>query len=86
MNAHLSGGNDSTRRASGNGMARFFTPTNLDRYRMLAGDKIDAPERDRVMQALAQEWNAFTRECRHGAPPRRPSRRGAAIPKTSNAF
>jgi hypothetical protein len=79
MNAQLSAGNDSMRPASGNGMARFFTPANLDRYRILAGDRIDAPERHRVMQALAQEWRAFTRECQQGRP--QLPKRGAAIPQ-----
>jgi len=51
-------------RTSENGMGRFFNPTNLSRYRRLAGDKIDAAERNRVLKVLAEEWGAFTRECR----------------------
>lgn len=45
-------------------MGRFFTPTNLGRYRRLAGDENNATERDRVLKVLAEEWSAFTRECR----------------------
>ena len=46
------------------GMGRFFSPTNLRRYRSLVDDAVDAPERGRVLKALAEEWGAFTRECR----------------------
>lgn len=51
-------------KTSENGMGRFFSPTNLGRYRRLAGDKIDAAERNRVLKVLDEEWGAFTRECR----------------------
>jgi hypothetical protein len=49
---------------SENGMGRFFSPTNLHRYRSLVDDKIDGGERTRVLELLADEWGAFTRECR----------------------
>jgi hypothetical protein len=45
-------------------MARFFRPSNLDRYRMLADSKTDTVERTRVLRVLAEEWSAFTRESR----------------------
>lgn len=51
-------------KTSENGMGRFFSPTNLGRYRRLAGDKIDAAERNRVLKVLAEEWGTFARECR----------------------
>jgi hypothetical protein len=50
--------------ASEQGMSRFFSTTNLGRYRSLVGDKINADERTRVLKALAEEWGAFVRECR----------------------
>jgi hypothetical protein len=46
------------------GMARFFSPTNLDLFRKLASDEIATVERNRVFEALGHEWEAFTRECR----------------------
>jgi len=49
---------------SASGMSTFFNPTNLRRYRSLTDDKINVGERARVLDALAEEWNAFTRECR----------------------
>jgi hypothetical protein len=55
---------DVSRNASENGMDRFFSPTNLRRYRSLVGDKINAGERTRVLKALTDEWGTFTRECR----------------------
>ena len=60
MNVHLQ--NDVP--ASASGMGKFFSPTNLRRYRSLMNDKINAGERVRVLKALAEEWDAFTRECR----------------------
>lgn len=51
-------------KASENGMDRFFTATSLSLYRRLAGDKINATERNRVLKVLAEEWGAFTRGCR----------------------
>ena len=60
MNVHFA--NDA--RASASGMGKFFSPTNLRRYRSLMNDKIDAGERVRVLKVLAEEWGAFTRECR----------------------
>jgi len=49
---------------SDNAMARFLSPTNLRRYRSLAGDKLNEAERARVLHALNDEWKAFQRECR----------------------
>jgi hypothetical protein len=46
------------------GMGRFFNLRNLDRYRKLAGGTIDVTERQRVLEALAEEMNAFRREAR----------------------
>ena len=48
------------------GMDRFFSPTNLGRYRRLAADESDDTERNRVLTMLAEEWGVFTRECRVG--------------------
>lgn len=45
-------------------MGRFFSPRNLRRYRSLIDDKINAGERARVLEGLAEEWGAFTQECR----------------------
>lgn len=47
-----------------NGMARFLSPTDLRRYRSLAGDRLNAAERAQVLYALGDEWNAFKHECR----------------------
>jgi hypothetical protein len=62
MNEHLP--YEISGNASEHGMGRFFSPTNLGRYRSLVGDKINADERTRVLKALAEEWGAFMRECR----------------------
>ena len=53
----------SVRKVAETGMGRFFSLTNLDRYRRLADDETAAAERSRVLKALAEEWSAFTREC-----------------------
>jgi len=60
MNVHFA--NDVP--ASASGMGKFFSPTNLRRYRSLMDDKINAGERVRVLKVLAEEWGVFTRECR----------------------
>ena len=44
------------------GMGRFFSPTNLDRYRRLASGVLDEAERHQVLEDLAGEMNAFRRE------------------------
>ena len=44
------------------GMARFFSPSNLDRYRKLASGKIDKAEQHRLLADLAGEMRAFKRE------------------------
>jgi hypothetical protein len=44
------------------GMARFFSPSNLDRYRKLASGKIDKAEQHRLLEDLAGEMRAFKRE------------------------
>src|ERR1700730_9819573 len=49
---------------AGNGMDRFFSPTNLCRYRSLAAHKINAAERNQILKMLAKEWIAFSRGCR----------------------
>jgi hypothetical protein len=64
MNVHLPIRCGVPEKTSKNGMGRFFSPRNLGRYRRLAGDKVDAAERNRVLKVLAEEWGAFTRECR----------------------
>ncbi len=64
MNVHLAVRCDAARNESENGMGRFFSPTNLGRYRRLAGNKIDAIERNRILKLLAEEWGAFTSGCR----------------------
>ncbi len=64
MNVHLPVRCDAPGKALENGMGRFFSPTNLGRYRRLAGDKINAAERNRIMKLLAEEWGAFVRGCR----------------------
>ena len=74
MNVHLPVQYDASGKAQNKGMDRFFSSTNIDRYRSLAGGKIDAIERRRVLKALAHEWGAFTRGCRTpGATSLRPS-------------
>lgn len=45
------------------GMGRFFSPENIDRYRVLASGVAGKVERDRVFEALAQEMRAFRRAC-----------------------
>jgi hypothetical protein len=62
MNVHLP--YDVSGNGSENGMGRFFSPTNLRRYRRLVDDKTNAGERTRVLKVLAEEWGALTRECR----------------------
>jgi hypothetical protein len=47
-------------------MGRFLDPENLERYRKLTSDKMNAVERNRVLKVLAQEWDVFLRECRMG--------------------
>ena len=64
MNVHLAVGCDAVGNESENGIGRFFSPTNLGRYRRLAGDRIDAIERNRILKLLAEEWGAFARGCR----------------------
>jgi hypothetical protein len=51
-------------RESGAGMGRFFSPTNLDRYRKLASGAVDDTERHQIMEDLAKEMNSFKREAR----------------------
>jgi hypothetical protein len=46
-----------------NGVGKFFSPTNLSRYRRLLGDKIDVDERSRVLEVLAAEWRSSTSDC-----------------------
>ena len=46
------------------GMARFFNPTNLDLFRRLASDEIASAGRHHLLKVLAEEWDAFTQECR----------------------
>jgi len=60
MNQHLP--NDVPGSASG--MGTFFSRTNLRRYRSLMDDQINADDRARVLGALAEQWDAFTREYR----------------------
>jgi hypothetical protein len=62
MNMHLPSA--PPKNTSAKGMARFFSQTNLGRYRRLADDEIDAAERSRVLKMLATEWGAFMLECR----------------------
>ena len=44
------------------GMARFFTPKNLRRYRTLAREGLDPGQRRMIIQALEQEMKAFRAE------------------------
>jgi hypothetical protein len=46
------------------GMSRFFSPTNLDRYRRLASGALGEAEQHRLLQDLAEEMKAFRREAR----------------------
>jgi hypothetical protein len=57
------------------GMARFFSPANLDRYRRLASEAIGDTERRHVLDVLAMEMKAFRREATHPPSTERGSRR-----------
>lgn len=46
------------------GMGRFFSPTNLDRYRKLASGAVDDTERHQIMEDLAKEMKSFRCEAR----------------------
>lgn len=46
------------------GMQRFFTPTNLDRYRKLASGTVNDPEWKQIMGELAKEMTEFRCEAR----------------------
>jgi hypothetical protein len=46
------------------GMGRFFSSTNIKRFRKLASDETGTAERSRVLEALTAEWGAFIRENR----------------------
>ena len=48
------------------GMGRFFSSTNLDRYRKLVSGAIGKAEKHQLLKDLADEMNAFRREA-HGA-------------------
>ena len=70
------------------GMARFFSPANLARYRKLASDAIGDAERRHVLDVLAGEMKAFRREATRPpsvkrearrAPSRRPDNRKTMI-------
>jgi hypothetical protein len=43
-------------------MARFFSRSNLDRYRKLASGKIGQAEQQQLLEDLAEEMSAFKRE------------------------
>jgi len=45
-------------------MDRFFSPTNLDRYRRLANGTGGAVEQHQLLDELAAEMSAFRREAR----------------------
>jgi hypothetical protein len=49
------------------GMERFFSSTNLDRYRKLASGAIAAAEQYQLLKDLAEEMNAFRRDARGAA-------------------
>ena len=49
------------------GMGRFFSPTNLDRYRKLASGVIGESEQHRIFEDLAEEMDAFRCEARVAA-------------------
>jgi hypothetical protein len=72
MNIHSP--HDARWHASETGMGKFFSPTNLGRYRSLVDDKTSAAERSQILTTLAEEWGAFTRECRSASPIRAESR------------
>ena len=44
------------------GMARFFRPENLNRYRKLASVPISADERQEIISILSKEMDAFKAE------------------------
>jgi hypothetical protein len=67
MNNHLTETSDCPAERRRVGMNRFFDPRNIDRYRKLASSGIDATERRRVMQSLAEELNAFRQEAHTSA-------------------
>jgi hypothetical protein len=59
-------------RTSDAGMGRFFSPTNVDRYRKLASGAVGDAERHQIMEELAEEMHSFKREARiaiDGPPP-----------------
>lgn len=45
-------------------MGRFFSRQSLNRYRRLARDELAALERNRILQALTEQWESFMRDCR----------------------
>ena len=45
-------------------MDRFFNLDNLKHYHRLTGVELAAPERKRILEALAEQWDIFRRECR----------------------
>jgi hypothetical protein len=49
------------------GMARFFSPANLDRYRKLDSEAIGDVERQQLFDVLAKEVSAFRREIKSPA-------------------
>jgi hypothetical protein len=53
--------------ASDIGMARFFSPANLDRYRKLASGAVGDTERHQIMKDLAKEMQSFRCEARLAA-------------------
>ena len=50
------------------GMGRFLGPTNVNRFRRIASSETSSLERNSILQALAEEWDAFVRECRMTGP------------------
>jgi hypothetical protein len=59
--------------AEAEGMARFFSPANLARYRRLAGGPTTPLQRRQIIMALAHELDAFKAEMKEER--RRPSDR-----------
>jgi len=51
---------DASGNASQNGMGRSFNPTNLQRYRSLIDDKINAGENARVLEGLARVYSGVS--------------------------
>jgi len=51
---------------STSGMSRFYSSTNLNRYRRLASGAISDAEQRQLLEDLAEEMNAFRREARTG--------------------